>query len=282
MESAASSNKYSFFQAPFLAFFSKDFYADVARNWKGAGLVYMLLLVALSWLVTSLDFGKPIMQMATNKDTPAVLEQLPTMTLAGGKMTIDKPYPYPINDPNTKASLAVFVKERKNGVADTDPTMVITESNVLCKGLDAPLMDFSQISTAPTMQFTGHQILQLLQQAVFWLPMGCFALGVIPVWLGHVILMLLYGGITMGIAAAVGPRFTFTTAMRLAAVAMGPTVLISTLFTALALFGVQMPAIAVWIWKVLSIAVVVGLLALGIIGVKESEQQQPAPPSPQA
>jgi hypothetical protein len=41
---------YGRLQAVYLSFFSGDLYRDVANNWTGIGLVYLLLLLAAAWL----------------------------------------------------------------------------------------------------------------------------------------------------------------------------------------------------------------------------------------
>lgn len=41
---------YSVFHPLYLSFFSKSLYQDVAKNWKGTGLAYLLLLLALAWV----------------------------------------------------------------------------------------------------------------------------------------------------------------------------------------------------------------------------------------
>ena len=50
--------RYSIFHPLVLSFFSKSLYRDVGKNWRGTGLLYLLLIIALLW-IPSTDQGPP-------------------------------------------------------------------------------------------------------------------------------------------------------------------------------------------------------------------------------
>ena len=45
--------RYKLFQPLFLSFYSAALYRDVAKRWRGTGLAYLLMLLALSCLISS-------------------------------------------------------------------------------------------------------------------------------------------------------------------------------------------------------------------------------------
>ena len=45
----AGPRKFSYVRAMVCSAFSKELWVDVARNWRGIGLLYMILLLALTW-----------------------------------------------------------------------------------------------------------------------------------------------------------------------------------------------------------------------------------------
>ncbi|MEI8064427.1 MAG: hypothetical protein WCH84_10225, partial [Verrucomicrobiota bacterium] len=69
--------KFSVFHPIVFAFFSKELYRGVARNWKGTGFCYLLLLVALSWLPGMLKLHTGINKFAT-ESAPKFVRQIPT------------------------------------------------------------------------------------------------------------------------------------------------------------------------------------------------------------
>ena len=84
---------YRFFQALYLAFFSRRLYVDVAKRWRGVGvgyLFFMLSLLVLPYAVqTMLDFKQKI-------DAEMILpvKQLPLFEVRGGEVFFHQKMPY--------------------------------------------------------------------------------------------------------------------------------------------------------------------------------------------
>ncbi|HEX3314644.1 MAG TPA: hypothetical protein VHR72_07110, partial [Gemmataceae bacterium] len=73
-----------------------DFYRDVAKNWRGIGLLYLLLAIMLTWI--------PILakwQMAVghfmHEELPKKLTEIPEVSIKGGKVSSPAPQPLVIN-----------------------------------------------------------------------------------------------------------------------------------------------------------------------------------------
>src|SRR5262245_26676099 len=89
--------RYSNFQALLYAFFLRDVYRDAARAWKGAGIVYVLLLAAIACLAVVLRIQVTASGVARS-EAPALIAQLPTITIDHGLVSIDRPGPIVIRD----------------------------------------------------------------------------------------------------------------------------------------------------------------------------------------
>lgn len=91
---------YGYWQALYMSFYSKWLYVDVAKRWRGIGLIYLLLVIAICSIPFSLriafDFNKTF-----NRQIIEPLLQLPTVYVQSGNVIFDKPMPYLIrNDKN--------------------------------------------------------------------------------------------------------------------------------------------------------------------------------------
>lgn len=127
--------RYNILQAIFMSFYSKDLYRDVAKNWNGKTFVYLLFLVALSWVAFTIK-----MQLGLNevyqKDTDKVVTQIPVLTIKDGKITTPENRPYFIKNPDTNETIAIIdtsgtyktLSDAKTGILVT-PSEVITQPN---------------------------------------------------------------------------------------------------------------------------------------------------------
>lgn len=289
----SNTKKYGFFQAPLLAFFSKDLYADVAANWKGVGLVYVLFLVAISWGVTCLIFGNTINQMASNQEMKEFLTQIPAMTVVNGKMSIDKPLPYEIKDKSGNVVLIKFVKDYpRMSLTDDDPPVVITEEYMLssdnshsANGQTSPSQSSRYGRPAPTQPFpfkrlneltpefklSGKEMQAYVEGATVMAPIVIFITGVFFVAFFHFFQVLVYGGIEFAIASAMGAKITFEAAMRLAAVAMTPVIAIATVLGVACAFSPDVARLVFpFGWMAASIPVALGFLVLAAAGAAKA------------
>jgi hypothetical protein len=88
---------YKVWQGIYLSFFSKRFYIDVLKRWKGLSWLYIVL--ALSILCFPL-YVKLAYQCHhyINRDVFQVLEQIPIIPIKEGKAFYDKPMPYAVKN----------------------------------------------------------------------------------------------------------------------------------------------------------------------------------------
>jgi hypothetical protein len=241
-------SKFSFFQAPILAFFSGDLYRDVAANWKGSGALYIFLLSSGAWVVSCLAMCYPLTQMVGNKDLTAFLTQFPKMVIQEGKLSIDKPSPFEIKDPKSGAVLMLIATDRTGtDMKKTDPPIVLTQLGMLQRANDdyeytsdsddkaevvpgkyVSELTFDKVNQlSPKFEMDGPMIVAALNQACIVGPIMLLAIGWPFVFMGHLMQILIYGGIAMLIANAMQKKIEFEEGMRLAAIAITPAVMIS-------------------------------------------------------
>jgi hypothetical protein len=274
VENKSTQPKIGLIQTPLFAFFSKDLYAGVTTSWKGTGILYLFLLVLMSWTVTCLSVAYAVSTAVHNVEVRNFCQKIPAMNFESGKLSIDKPLPYTIQDDKAGTTLAVFVKEHKSmELSETDPPIVITPEYMLVRDQKGQPLNFADLEKAlPGLKFSGADIMAVMENTPTILSGIVFTVGLLPIFIGHLLVLLAYGGIEMLLASSMEARINYSTALRLAAVAMTPTVLLSTILTAVAAMPLShSPVHAVlpqWWW--ISIIMSVGFLFLAAKGAQSA------------
>ena len=78
--------KYNLFHAFFMSFFSKDFYRDVARNWYGLSILFLLILVLVTGIPVIMEMNAGINQLV-EESTTRVIQQVPPVTIKNGRLS---------------------------------------------------------------------------------------------------------------------------------------------------------------------------------------------------
>lgn len=99
--------RYSILHPLYLSFASRDLYRDVRTNWQGTGFLYLLLLLAITWLPIMVKVHRDISE-EIRREAPKYIEQVPQVTIVKGRVSIDQPVPYTISNPDDRAPLMVI------------------------------------------------------------------------------------------------------------------------------------------------------------------------------
>ena len=92
--------RYSIFHPLVLSFFSKSLYRDVAKHWRGTGLLYLFIILALIW-IPSIIKGQLATSAWVDGDSKEITKQIPAITISKGQVSTDVTTPYFIKDPKT-------------------------------------------------------------------------------------------------------------------------------------------------------------------------------------
>jgi len=98
---------YSIVQAPALAFYSRDFYREVASRWRGMSSAYLLFLLAVCCLPPAYQIQAGWAKFVDDQGSKLV-EQIPPITITQGTVTVDAEQPCYITDTDTRKVLAII------------------------------------------------------------------------------------------------------------------------------------------------------------------------------
>src|SRR6266550_5998622 len=123
--------RYSIFHPLVLSFFSKSLYRDVGKNWRGTGLLYLLLVLALVWIPTMIA-GQIGLSRWVDNDSKAITNQIPAITISNGQVSTDVTTPYFIKDPTTGEDIAIIdTTGQYETLANTNAKLLLTKSKLI-------------------------------------------------------------------------------------------------------------------------------------------------------
>jgi hypothetical protein len=254
------------------AFYSRDLYRQVVHEWKGVGLLTLVLLLTLTWIPSAVRWSRGFAEFQ-GAETETVIRQLPVITIDGGVMSADPPGRHAItlySDEKSAGMVAII-----DDSLDTVPADIETEAVVLTRheiAVIRPSRGERRVWTLTSeldMKVTPDDVRRVFKS----LGVRLSLLGYVGAVMGSLVFRLLqavaYGAGAIVYARRLGVTLPFAAAMRLAAVAVTPVVLIRTALW----FGPWEPA-----WYVrwpFGLLITAGFIAFGIRSCAEARQGQP-------
>lgn len=240
--------RYSLFHALPLSFFSGELYRDVARSWRGIGMVYLVLLVALATLVVVIRMQVGLGRWA-HGEARGLTEQIPRMVIRHRVVEVDAAMPHVIHDLKTGTAVAIIdTTGQVTSLEGQAAFMLVTSTQILYRKSTAETRVFE---LAAVKDFTIDSA-----RAGRWL-------GLLATWAAPIAAVFVFAGLfcfrllqqlmlaAIGLLAARAVRapLDFSALMRLAAVALTPALLLEPL---LDILGVRPPGFGmIWILIVL-------------------------------
>jgi len=221
--------RYSILHPLYLSFFSRDLYRDVRTNWKGTGFLYLLLLLAITWLPVMYKVHGGISE-GVKQEAPKYIEQVPKIEIVKGEVSVDRPVPYTIIDPDSHTPLMVIdTSGTITSFEQTTASALLTKNKFMFQKqnkTETRIYDLSEISdfTVDRDRVSGWVEAFRKYFSIFAYPFaltGSFAYRILQ--------MLLYAAIGMLFVKMVKTSLDYATVLRLASVSITPVVILSTL-----------------------------------------------------
>lgn len=245
--------RYSILHAFFMCFYSPALYRDVGQRWRGVGLGYMLLLTLLVWIPITMMWHYRLTDFM-HTDFPGLVSQVPQINVVEGKLSIDRPVPYIIIDPDNpdRNFLVVDTREAPLSFAQADTEILVTRHHVTLKDNKTGKIDTLTFSDHPqlmNLQLNHSDIVSLVQQfQERWLLVGIYLICVLLAWCYRVLQLLIYALVGMLFTGWLKTPKDFDFLLRISAVALTPSILIATLLDLFALPNIGFLAIGLTIF----------------------------------
>ena len=237
------------------------------------GFLYLLLLLSLVWI-------HPIVRLhqsaAALMETlgPAVLEQVPTITIRQGEVSLDEPQPYVIEVPGSNTPLAVIDTTGHTTPESTQAFLLLTKRQAIVRKNvhETRTYDLSGIQDLTVDRTTVKRILDSCQR---WLAILAYPLAVVGSYAYRIFQVLIYAAIGLLFANLLKASMEYPDLLRLSSVAVTPAIILDTLRGA-AGFGSSL----VWWFFCFLISMGYLLFAIRVNSSAEPEAQAYPPSTP--
>lgn len=219
--------RYSIFHPLVLSFYSPSLYRDVAENWTGVGFLYLLLLLSLAWVHPIVRLHRTAAGLFETLG-PAVLEQVPTIHVQQGEVSIAEPQPYVIEVPGSDTPLVVIDTTGQTTPESTQAFLILTKHQaILRKNLhETRTYDLTGIQDLTVDRSTVKRILDGCRQ---WLAILSYPVALAGSYVYRILQVLIYASIGLLFARLLSTPLEYPALLRLASVAVTPAIVADTL-----------------------------------------------------
>lgn len=216
--------RYSIVHPLYLSFYSGSLYQDVARNWKGLCLTYLLALLALSVIPGVMEVRADLTTYF-NTEAPRLVRQVPTITITDGKVSINKPQPYYIEDQKTgKPVMIIDTTGKITSLKESPAVILLTKTSMLVKTdkTETRTFDLSDIKNLVVDRRVIYDWMDTFQD---WFVFIFYPLALAFSFLLHVVEVIFYALVGLIFARSMRATLRFRAVVRLAVVALTPSVI---------------------------------------------------------
>lgn len=250
--------RFNIFQALWFSFYSAPLYRDVSRHWKGTGLLYLLLVLALLWIPEMVHFQGTLAAFVAGEGR-AFANQLPTITITRGEVSTDVETPHFIRDPKTDQVWAIIdLTGEYTSLQGTDARLLLTRNQLLMGRERGTIHETRVYDLSGVESFTldSDRVMGWLELAASWLAILAYPVALLFSFIYRVVQVLIYAAIGLLIARSLKVALDYVALMRLTAVAITPAIVADTIRS---VAEVSLP-----LWWLLAFAIAMGYLTFAI------------------
>lgn len=125
---------YGYWSALYKSFYSRLLYVDVGKRWRGLGILYLLLSIALCSIPFALRMSFSLNQSFKEQITDP-LSKIPVFYIQNGLVSFDKPMPYLIKNDQGQVVVAIDTTGKINDFPSDYPylTILINKNKISLK-----------------------------------------------------------------------------------------------------------------------------------------------------
>lgn len=224
--------QYGLFQAIFMSFYSRKLYRDVAVNWGAKSLVYLLMLLCLSWIFFTVQIQRSLIT-GYSALSEAMVTQIPVMTLNNGKLSTPLAKPYLITDPQSGEELVVIdTTGQYTSLDQTKAFILITDSKILIR----PKPNQQRINELPAkLNFTFHpeKVNDLINKFIYFLWIPIFILSISISFIYRMLQSLIYAVLGKLMGYLMGVQLSYWQIVQVMMVAITPVIVTCTVLHSL-------------------------------------------------
>lgn len=221
------SRQSGYFKTIIKSFYSGQAYRDVALHWSGEIIVYLILVVAISWGLLTIGIQKQV-NIVYGVVASKYLPQVPELSIKNGELKTPEDRPYLITDEDNKSVVAIIDTSGKYKSLENSHAGFLLTKNALFYQSDSKLGKSHQFDSDLNLEIHPVQINKTLDVFIKWSWLLFFPILVLGSLLYRIIEAALYAIIGEIFAHIVRAPLTYGQLFKLSILAMTPAILVST------------------------------------------------------
>lgn len=221
---------YSIFHPLWMSFYSKSLYRDVAKNWRGIAAGYLLLLLAIVWLPGLVQFAA-MLRVFVTENAPQWVAQVPNITIKEGVVSIDKPQPYFIKNPQNGTVAVIFDNTGQyTNLDNTTAQMLITKTEIITRKNQQETRVHT-LTKNDNYVLTQAKVDQFVHSTLWWMPTIMYVVMVLGSFIYRLIQALLYALVGLIYSRFIKYEIHYQPTYRLTIIALTPVIIISSILS---------------------------------------------------
>ena len=216
--------------ALWMSFYSPDIYREGARSWAGIGVLYLMLLLSLSWVPTSIRWFVQLRDFSATT-APRIVSQLPVISIRGGVMSARPSGRHVVRDTDSSGEVILIVDDSIDALpsdaVDAD-VVVLTRREVGVFRKSTGEHRTWKLTPAADMEVTPDGVGAFLTSLPFWIPFVGYLACLVGSLVGRTLQILVYGAIGQAMARKWNIDLDYAGLLRIAAIAVTPVVVLRT------------------------------------------------------
>ncbi len=195
--------------------------------WKGVGFAYLLLLLGICWIPTMMKIHVSFSDFIDN-EAPAVVKQVPEITITNGEVSVNKPQPYYIKAPETSEVLAIIdTTGTINSLEDPNAICLVTKTRVIWRQSKFETRTF-ELSGVENFALDSDRIMSWLHIARKFFAITIYPFALLGSYVYRIVQALIYAAIGLLFASWCKVSLSYAALLRLVIVAVTPCIIVST------------------------------------------------------
>ncbi|MHB8881664.1 MAG: DUF1189 family protein [Thermodesulfovibrionales bacterium] len=255
--------EFSFLQALYLSFYSRQFYYDVISRWKGTGLAYLAALLVLCTIPGVLKMQADV-STYIDQEAAMYIRQLPLITISKGELSITEPEPYIIKDEKTGDPFMIIDTTGSIKSLSGSKAMVLFTKTSIIVGRDGhENRTFNLADFGDKVVIDRGSAFDFMDSFVGSFPLIYYPVSLLFSWLFNALLAVLYAVFGGMIARGTGGSLDFKSLVRLSAVSLTPVLLSGAMLT---LAGAAVP-----FWWLMTVIAPLGYIIYAVKSIPLSD-----------
>lgn len=220
---------YSIIQAIYKSFYEKNFYKDVASNWKSVPFLYLLALLALT-LIPSMFQMQSGLNNFMAKEFPKIAYQVPRIEISNGNVQTEVPMPYLIKVPDTGRVLIIIDTTGKiNSLEGANAKMLLTKTKLMIqrRSMETRTYDLSNINSFVLDQTRIYRWSEIFRK---WFIVVLYPVMIIALYFYRIIQALFYSIAGIIFAKTLKIKLSYASLVSLSIVSLTPVIIINEIY----------------------------------------------------